>query len=66
VHFTAPRAPEVQLDFTRVKTPGRPGSIESGAAEERAYQLVASPPGKVNTARIEATLRVEPARFDGR
>ena len=66
VRFLAPGAPEVRLDFTRVKTPGRPGAIESGAAEERAYQLVASPPGKQTSSRLEAILTIEPARTGGR
>lgn len=61
VTVDAPAGSACRPQATRLKAPGRPGSIEHGTLEERGYELeVQSPPGTVARARF--VLRARPDR----
>jgi hypothetical protein len=60
LRFEASERPGVSLGFSRVKSPGPPGAIETGPEEERGYQLIAATAPKVTSAAFDVRLTVEP------
>ena len=59
LRFESPERPSVALGFSRVRSPGPPGAIETGPEEERGYQLVAATQQKVTSTVFDVRLQVE-------
>lgn len=58
VAITEPKTAEVVREVGKLKVPGPPGSITSGAEEDRGYLLTARTKHAVGEARIEVSLRI--------
>jgi hypothetical protein len=58
VAIDEPKAVEVAPAVGKLKVPGPPGSITSGAEEDRGYVLVAKAKAPKGESRIDATLRI--------
>ena len=58
VAITEPKTAEVAREVGKLKVPGPPGSITSGAEEDRGYVLTAKTKGPAGEARIDVSLKV--------
>ncbi|MBK5257418.1 MAG: heparinase II/III family protein [Vicinamibacteria bacterium] len=58
VTIAEPKNAEVELAVGKLKVPGPPGSITTGAMEDRGYVLTATAKASAGESRVEATIRI--------